>query len=147
MFYYYYFSISENPIEITKTDVETMTIDDSRMDELEELLEQEKVKNSNLTSKFENTESCLKQQTDSNAQLSIQLKEKESVIEILRSSHSRSLDHHETNPVLIENVRFEERKAPKLIIFRLLSFRQGPSLRELKEAHIKTMGLRFVTVL
>ena len=85
-----------------------MTIDDSRMDELEELLEQEKAKNSNLTSKFENTESCLKQQTDANAQLSIQLKEKESVIEILRSSHSRSLDHHETNPVLIENVPFEE---------------------------------------
>ena len=85
-----------------------MTTDDSRMEELEELLEQEKLKNSNLTSKFEIAENCLKQQSDSNAQLNIQLKEKESVIEILRSSHNRSLDHEETDPVLIEKVTLEE---------------------------------------
>ena len=63
-----------------------MTVDDCRLDELTNFLEQEKIKNSNLTTEFENSTTCLKQQNDINAQLSLQLKEKESVIEILRSS-------------------------------------------------------------
>ena len=63
-----------------------MTVDDCRLDELTNFLEQEKLKNSNLTTEFENSTTCLKQQNDINAQLSLQLKEKESVIEILRSS-------------------------------------------------------------
>ena len=70
-----FYSTSENTDEVTKTDVETMTIDDCRMDELEEMLEQEKVKNSNLASKFEDTETSLKQQIDTNSQLNLQLKE------------------------------------------------------------------------
>ena len=80
------FSTSENSIEVTKKDEETMTVDDFRLDELTNFLEQEKLKNSNLTTEFENSTTCLKQQNDINAQLSLQLKEKESVIEILRSS-------------------------------------------------------------
>ena len=82
-----------------------MTIDDCRMDELEEMLEQEKVKNSNLASKFEDTETSLKQQIDTNSQLNLQLKEKESVIEILRSSNSRS----DKETILTEEVIVEEK--------------------------------------
>ena len=83
---YVLFSTSENSIEVTKKDEETMTVDDFRLDELTNFLEQEKIKNSNLTTEFENSTTCLKQQNDINVQLSLQLKEKESVIEILRSS-------------------------------------------------------------
>ena len=83
---YVLFSTSENSIEITKKDEETMTVDDCRLDELTNFLEQEKIKISNLTTEFENSTTCLKQQNNINAQLSLQLKEKESVIEILRSS-------------------------------------------------------------
>ena len=82
-----------------------MTIDDCRMDELEAMLEQEKVKNSNLASKFEDTETCLKQQIDTNSQLNLQLKEKESVIEILRSSNSRS----DKENILTEEVIVEKK--------------------------------------
>ena len=87
-----------------------MTIDDCHIDKLEEMLEEEKVKYSNLTSELEQSQTCLKQQNDINAQLNLQIKEKESVIEILRSSTRRStICEKDTSNSIADDV-FDEEK-------------------------------------